>query len=255
MLPIIAVQTGIAIWLYRYFARNERGSKEPVSELRKACFFGVLAVLFAGYINAWHTPDSVFDTIELQPIATVFRAALLVGINEELLKFVPLAIYIRNRKNFNELTDGIVYFALAGMWFGVLENITYTLQYGAGVGLMRAALMPFLHAAFTALAGIGLVRYKFVTKRVTTIFWWLGLAIAAHALYDFLLFYGAPITVISGIAFGLALNWSLFYMYRRMQRVDKTLGNAAVGENRFCRKCGYPNTKRYLYCLRCGKKT
>lgn len=255
---IVILHVGIALWLYRYFSSNDRGPKEPVNGLRIAAAFGVLAVLLAGFVNEFTLPETV--KLHLEGLYTadnnsLVYAAIVVGVAEELLKFAPLAVFIYRKGYFNELTDGVVYFALAGIWFGAIESITYAANYGESVGLMRAVTMPFLHAGLTALAGVGLARTKFVTRSWFSTANWLVLAVGLHALYDWLLFVGSEHLAIAALGIAIGINLGLFKFFRVAQKWDERRGMSAVGANNFCRNCGMPNPDKNLFCTRCGKRT
>jgi RsiW-degrading membrane proteinase PrsW (M82 family) len=256
MEAILFVQAGLAVWLYRYFCNHERGAKEPVKELQRACLFGLGAAVLAGAINNLFVPQSLLEYAEtLTPsFGEAFRGSLFVSFNEEILKFLPLAIYLYKKPFFDELTDGVIYFGLAGMWFGVLENIAYTLQYGISTGVLRIVITPFLHAGFTAIAGVGLVRYKFITRNELTIISWLLFAIALHAVYDFSIFSGASLGWVVALVLAIVINLSVFFLLGRMQQADELAGRSASGINTFCRSCGKHNNEHYLYCVFCGKK-
>ncbi len=249
---------GLAYWLYRYFVSNDRGAKEPINALRLACAMGVVATIFAGTLNEHFLPESLLyylDTGFGKPEATVlFTSALMVGIIEESLKFIPLAFLIYRKPYFNETTDGIVYFGLCGMWFGAIESIGYTVAFGPKVGILRLILAPFLHAGFSALAGWGLARYKVQkTTLLVPVVLFLS-AILAHGLYDFFAFTGTAITALLVLAMAIAVNATVFVLFKKARASDEKLGISAIGVNKFCRNCGQPNPDKNLYCNHCGQK-
>lgn len=257
---IVYAYIGLAIWLNRYFYTRDRGGKEPAYAIRNACLFGVGAVIAAGSLNAILVPRAIFEAIgnpELVrlPVSQLLTGALLIGVIEESVKFVPLALYIFRKRYFDELTDGVVYFALCGMWFGVIESLMYTFEYGAGVGVMRLVMAPFLHAGFTAIAGIGLIRFKLLGHKKHTIIIWFGLAILLHAAYDFFLFMREPLFALMALAIAIYVNLRPFYFYRMTQKADEKMGLSAIGDNSVCRSCGQANPKRDLFCTQCGRKT
>ncbi len=257
---IIYAYIGLAIWLNRYFYKRDRGAKEPKAAIRNACLFGVGAVIAAGSLNALFVPREIFEAIGNPesvrlPISQLLTGAILIGVIEESVKFVPLALYIFHKRYFDELTDGVVYFALCGMWFGVIESVLYTFEYGAGVGVMRLVVAPFLHAGFTAIAGIGLIKFKLLGRKWHHIVLWFGLAAILHAAYDFFLFMREPALALMALAIALYVNLRPFYFYRSTQKTDELMGRSAVGDNKVCRNCGRPNPEHYLYCTHCGNKT
>lgn len=257
---IIGAYFLLATFLYRYFAKSDRGSKEPKGALRIACLFGVAAVVAAGYLNNLFVPKEVIVALDgenaLRPsLDVLLRSGFIIGVIEETLKFLPLALFIYKKKYFNELTDGVIYFGLAGMWFGVVENVIYALNYGESVGLFRIFLTPFLHAGFSSLAGIGLIKYKLIKKTPIYIIVGLGTAIFLHATYNFFLFSQELPLILAALGIGLAVNLGPFRYFKRARMEDEKLGLSAIGNNKFCRNCGKPNPHGNLYCQYCGKKT
>ena len=263
MIILVFAYIFLAYWLHTYFARNDRGAKEPIKALRLAGFMGIVAGLLAGDLNQLFLPDSFLEYFNndinnnafvLPETNVLIKSALLIGIIEESLKFVPLAILLYKKPYFNETTDGIVYFGLAGMWFGALENIFYAMDYGSEVGITRLIMTPFLHAGLSALVGWGLAQYK-VEK--TSLFLPVGLfagAVLAHALYNLLAFSGSALSILI-IPMAIAINAGVFVLFNKSRRRDEQLGISASGTNNFCRSCGRPNPQRNLFCVNCGKKT
>jgi RsiW-degrading membrane proteinase PrsW (M82 family) len=187
------------------------------------------------------------------PRLTILSTALVISVIEESCKFVPLAVLLYKRPYFNEHTDGVIYFALAGLGFGLPENILYTLQFGAKTGLVRVLLTPFLHAATTGLVGYYLIKRKLAGKPLAGIVWPLAGVIAVHALYDFGLVSASPVFVLVSLVITLGLSIGLFMAYLSATELDQEAGLSAVGHNSFCRSCGFANPRHHLYCVQCGK--
>jgi protease PrsW len=256
---IIGAYVLLAIWLYRYFMKSDRGAKEPARAIKVACWFGVLALVVAMIGNGVLLPAALNNYLDAADapypgLMPLLYASLTIGVIEEFAKFLPLALYLYPKKYFNETTDGVVYFGLAGMWFGVLESIIYTLGGGIGVGILRIVVAPFLHAGFSSLAGIGLIRFK-LTRNPLYLIMGLGMAILFHGVYDFFLFSHEPGLIIPAILLAVAVNLGPFRYFKQARKQDEKLGLSAIGVNRFCRKCGKPNPKANLYCTYCGEKT
>lgn len=234
MIYILATYVLLALFLSRYFTRGDRGEPEPRKALRNACWFGVIATLFAGSLNSQFLPPEVTAFLDgngavRPPLETLFSASLMVGIIEESLKFIPLALYIFPKKYFNEVTDGVIYFALAGMWFGVIENIMYTITYGPEVGLQRIIVAPFLHAGFTALAGMGLAKFKIARRNPFYIILGFGTAIFLHAAYNFFLFSEIPLLALASLGIAVAVNLGPFRYFRKARKHDESLGLSPKG--------------------------
>ena len=249
----------IAIVLFIHFIiKRDRGHKEPRSALFAAMGFGVLAVLLAGELNSIFIPREIFEAIQSKtsgtlPGSTLFISAMKVGVIEETLKILPLTLFIYRKSYFDELTDGIIYFGITALTFGILEDISYTIQFGAGVGIFRIIISPYLHAGFTILFGMYLVQHKVLKRPWLVVLAGYLAAVFSHGIYDYFAFSGGVLGIISVLVITVSLNVGLFVFYRRAQKIDESRGQSAIGINKFCRNCGKPNPKRLLYCSSCGK--
>ncbi len=248
---LLLLFVGIAVCLTWFLVAHDRGEKEPIGMLWIAAALGLVGAIAASFIEG-----SFLDAKDLQPLVglpTLAGSALAIGVIEESCKFIPLALLLYRKRYFNEHTDGVIYFALAGLGFGVPENILYTLQFGASAGIGRVILTPFFHAAITAIVGYFLVKRKLAGLTPWGIIVPLGVAMILHGLYDFGLSSGrAPFAILS-VAIAMGLSTALFVLYVRASDMDQDRGLSAVGHNSFCRSCGFPNPKHHLYCIHCGK--
>jgi RsiW-degrading membrane proteinase PrsW (M82 family) len=193
--------------------RADRGAKEPVGALWLAAAYGLLALVLAVAIESLFIKGSSEDvTVAKLGLLPTLLATLGVGFAEEFAKFLPMAWHVHAKRYFNEYTDGIIYFGLVGLTFGLLENIVYTIGYDAGTGLVRVLLDLFFHASTTGIIGFYFVRAKLQ---------------------------------------GTSLR-PLIYFYRLAIRLDQQKGLSSVGTNIFCRSCGQLNQHHTLYCQHCG---
>lgn len=241
----------IAVGLTWFLLANDHGEKEPIGMLWLAVFLGALGSVAALLLERW-----IIDAKTLLPGSSVMAlasATLMIGIIEEACKFGPLAFIIYNKRYFNEHTDGIIYFALAGLGFGLPENILYTLQYGTKTGLLRIFLTPLFHAGLTAIVGYFLIKKKLNGGSIVGVIGALALAMILHAVYDFGLL--SDIHLMTGVSVLITLltTVSMFALYVRATELDQRMGLSSVGHNTYCRSCGNPNPKKYLYCTKCGK--
>jgi RsiW-degrading membrane proteinase PrsW (M82 family) len=234
-----------------YLVKRDKGEREPVGALWKAFGLGVLGLVAAAFIEYRLLPDPSIVVLTLPKLAAV---SLGIGAIEELVKSLPLALLLYRKRYFNEHTDGVIYFALVGLGFGLPENILYTLQEGPKTGLGRVILTPLFHAATTAIIGYALARVKIdhVSK------WrFVGAVLAAiflHGLYDFGLFSHSGLLTLLSIAVTAALTVGVFALFMRSKHLDEQQGLSVVGHNSFCRSCGHPNPKHNLYCTHCGNR-
>lgn len=251
LFALLLVFIGLAVGLAWFLISRDRGQKEPIAALWMAAGFGLAGGLLAASLENWLIPAN--NLLPGTPHGTLLLSALAVAVIEESCKFVPLALVLYKRPYFNEHTDGVMYFALAGLGFGLPENVLYTLQFGAKTGLARLLMTPFFHAATTGLVGYFLVKRKLAGKSPFGI--WLPLAgiIVLHGLYDFGLSSGSNLFADGSLLITLGLSIGLFMLFLRANEHDQDLGLSAVGHNAFCRSCGYANPQHHLYCARCGK--
>jgi RsiW-degrading membrane proteinase PrsW (M82 family) len=260
MLELIAfILFGVVIYLFiLLIIKRDRGSKEPTGALMAAVGFGFLALAIAGVLNSILLPKEVMEGIGQEslknvPTSTLFWSAMTVGLIEEAVKCLPLAFFIYKKRYFNELTDGVIYFGIVGLTFGIIEDIFYTIEFGGAVGLARVISAPYLHAGFTILFGICLIQRKLLKRSWLFVAGGFLLAVLAHGFYDFAAFSGTVLGMLFVILTALSLSLLIFAVFRHAQKIDELHGKSAVGINKFCRNCGRPNPERLLYCRFCGK--
>lgn len=257
MIPLlitILVFIGLAGFLAWYFISHDHGEKEPIMALWAALGFGLLGAVAAGYLEVKLLSGELSPTGVTAVGGKLLFAAMAVGVIEEACKFLPLAFFLYRKRYFNEHTDGVIYFALAGLGFGVPENILYTMQGGVKTGIGRLILTPFFHAAVTALVGYYLAKTKLRHGSLWTVAAALGVAALIHGVYDFGAFIGGGPFLVLSFMITFAMTVMLFMFYMRASEHDQDQGLSVVGHNSFCRSCGKPNPRHYLYCQTCGQR-
>ena len=172
----------ITIWIYR----KDRYEREPISLVVLSFSYGAVSTLLAMLFESLFAGTA--DRNNLLEIA-IF-SFFVVGLFEELSKFIFLRFFIYPQAAFNEPIDGIVYSVAVGMGFAMVENLLYlTSDKGSlTMALSRALTAVPAHAAFGVLMGgyIGLAKF-FPKKREQNLWAGLGLATFFHGLYDFFL--------------------------------------------------------------------
>jgi RsiW-degrading membrane proteinase PrsW (M82 family) len=247
LLAFILITVGVA-W---YFIAHDRGEREPIGALWLAVGFGFCGAIVAAVIETVALPAR--DMVAGRPLLPLLLVFLAVGFIEEACKFIPLSLFLFRKHYFNEHTDGIIYFALAGLGFGLPENILYTLQFGVSAGAGRLILTPFFHAATTGMVGFFLIRVKLDRRPRRIVYAALLVAMVLHGLYDFGLTSGNRMFALLSVIITFSMSIGLFMFYTRATELDQEQGLSAVGHNIFCRSCGFPNPKRLLYCTHCGQ--
>lgn len=249
LLVLFIVLSAVFVW---FLISRDSGQREPIRALWLAFGLGALALLPAGFVETLFITS--IEDLQSLPVRSVVLPALGVGIVEETFKFFPLALALYHRQYFNERTDGIIYFALAGFGFGLPENMLYTMMYGAETGVIRIVLTLLFHAATTGIVGYMLAKGKIEGNPLRKTALALGIVIFLHGLYDFGLFTGQEALMLLSIIITLSLTASLFYLYARARHEDFFGGLSVVGDNSTCRSCGAPNPTHDLFCTRCGKR-
>lgn len=194
MLLALAVAPALAICLFVY--AMDKYDREPAGLLLKSFLLGMLCVVFPllmqGVALTFGLKESN-GTI----LGTAAFAYGVVGISEELAKFIILRGYSYPKKAFNEPLDGIVYSVMIGMGFATLENIAYVAKYGVGTGVARMFLSVPAHATFAILMGYYTGLAKFIPHRSGELLL-RGLLIAVffHGTFDLFLFLGNNLLMI-----------------------------------------------------------
>ena len=248
---VIVTFLALAVGFAWYLIKRDQGESEPVYALWAAFGFGALGVVVAGILEFVLLADPSDPT---QTISSLVWLSLAIAVIEEICKFVLVAWYLYGKRYFNEHTDGVIYFALAGLGFGLPENILYTFQFGASAGVARIIMTPLFHAATTALIGYALTRVKLDQARRRSFAWMVLIVIGLHALYDFGLFSQSPLFVLLSIMITVGLAIGVFLLFLHARSLDQLKGLSRVGNNAFCRSCGTANPEHKLYCSHCGNR-
>lgn len=176
-----------ALWLDRFEA-------EPVRVLAWAFAWGATVAALISMTVTGYAVEAAYGLGGVRAAAVV-ADLVTAPVVEELSKgFALLVIYRELEDEFDGVVDGIVYAAMVGLGFAMVENVEYygqALASGAerslSVFVVRGMMAPFAHPFFTAMMGIGLglvrERPDHPRRRVLPL---LGLAAAVgmHALWN-----------------------------------------------------------------------
>lgn len=195
----------IAICIFIYW--KDKFEKEPKKLLIFCFFLGAISTIPALLL------EIAARKILLPPVNLLLLAVYSwagIGIIEEGCKYFFIRIVPYRNKSFNEPFDGITYSVMVSMGFAGLENLSYILEGGPGVGIIRMLTAIPAHASFGIIMGYYLGLQKMNGDRNLGL---KGLLFAAtlHAAYDFFLladsitgmWVGALISLIAGVNFSL----------------------------------------------------
>ncbi len=192
----LAIAPGLAICIFIYF--KDKYKREPIGLLLGSFILGMLSVIPAIILEmTFGKPFS--DLTGLSVTQVVIFAYLVVGLSEELSKYVMVRYFAYKRKAFDDPFDGIVYAVMVGMGFATLENIGYVYEHGVGTGILRMFLSVPAHGTFAVLMGyhIGLAKFDPANSKkhlLYAILW----PVLFHGTFDFFLFKGNTILHVAG---------------------------------------------------------
>jgi RsiW-degrading membrane proteinase PrsW (M82 family) len=183
----VPIYVALALWIDRY-------EPEPHHMLLTAFVWGAtVSVLFAGIANSSFEGSLVARLGQegAGKAAAMYSAPV---VEETLKALVLLAFFARQRAEFDNMTDGIVYACMVGLGFAMTENIQYYgdagrkgLEGAIGTFIGRGILAPFAHPFFTGFTGAGLGLARETTKpalKVIAPVAGFGLAMAFHHIWN-----------------------------------------------------------------------
>ncbi|DAC72239.1 MAG TPA: hypothetical protein DSN98_06230 [Thermoplasmata archaeon] len=193
--------------LYTIWIRNtERCHREQWKPIFLCFLWGATIAIVASLILEIML-EMPLTTSWSQGGMTPFLATVVIApVVEEFTK--PLALHLRSVKsNLDELEDGLIYGAVAGLGFSATENLLYGFSFlseGFFIFLVLMATRSFgsclLHASATALTGYGYGKTVMKHASFLGVLPYFLLAIFLHGFYNFLLSYEFV-----GVASGLVL--------------------------------------------------
>lgn len=186
------VPLGIVIPTFLWLDRFE---SEPTRYLLSAFLWGAfVATVVAAVFNT--SAIAVLEAVSDPDAALATTAVLVAPVVEEALKgLLVLLVWRLRRREFDGITDGMVYAGVCAAGFAFTENISYLAQAYTEGGqealtatfVLRGLMSPFAHPMFTVLIGIGVgvaaTSRGWVPKVFAPLAGYL-LAVLAHALWN-----------------------------------------------------------------------
>jgi RsiW-degrading membrane proteinase PrsW (M82 family) len=215
--------------IYVVWIRNtEKFNREKWKPIIFCFIWGATIAIIASIILEKALEIPVTITSKNYTSYILIMAVIVAPIAEELTK--PLALRFKIvKKELDELEDGLIYGAIAGLGFAATENLFYGynaytkegLLYFFGLISIRSIVGCFLHASATAWTGYGYGKYIMKNSRLIRVIPFLLLAILIHGFYNFIPTYG----VITGYAasFFVAIAFVLFSIIivrKKIQKLD-----------------------------------
>ncbi len=179
--------------VYAIWIRNtEKYNREKWKPIIVCFLWGATIAIVASIILELILGISLAISFDDGNILGLVTAIIIAPFAEELTK--PLALRTKTvKKELDELEDGLIYGAVAGLGFSATENLLYGwcfLSEGLFVFLVLIIIRSFggclLHASATALTGYGYGKTIIRGKSILRVLPFFILAIFVHAFYNFL---------------------------------------------------------------------
>ncbi|MFW5800027.1 MAG: PrsW family intramembrane metalloprotease [Spirochaetota bacterium] len=218
---LIAVLTiAPAIILLYILYKLDSQKPEPVGIIIKTFLLGTLSVvvtLLAGTL--FYQFEDMFDSFWIKIFIMSFVSAAFV---EELSKLIVFKVVVYKTKDFNEVTDGIIYMAAISLAFAAVENFLYGMGGGMGVIIARAITAVPLHAIASGIMGYYVGREKMLKESGASIKGLL-LAIFIHGIYNFFAFGSERVGEFVILLFAVLIMGGayLFYLINKGLSIDR----------------------------------
>lgn len=228
VLPVL-LYVGLIYWVDHY-------EKEPAWLLSAAFLWGAIpAALLALLFNS--VLSLPFYALLSERSAEMASGGVIAPVVEELTKALVLfLILVVRRQELDSPLDGIIYGAMVGMGFAMVENVIYYATYFTESGaagwnelvFVRGVIFGLNHALYTALTGLGIALARMSRSwlvRIAAPLLGLFAAITLHSLHNVTMFNGSYLAFLTGLTFdwgGVLLTIAIIilalYQERRWMR-------------------------------------
>ena len=218
---LLGVTLASALFWMLYVDLKDRRQREPRRLLLIAFLLGIvawgIAVLGFMALDALKVPDIKMGELRWNAV----YCFLIVGPLEEGAKALMAYLVVFRWRAFDEPIDGFVYAAAISLGFASMENF-YNLPDLDWLGqLARTLALPITHTLFAAIWGFGAAHARLGVppgrRRLTWQVGTLALGMAAHGLYDYVIFAFQATLITSGLALVI---WA-FVIWRAHQCVKQ----------------------------------
>jgi len=210
--------------IYAIWIRNtERYNREKFKPMFLCFMWGATIAIVASIILELILNVSIYFSFEEGNKLSLVLILFVAPFAEELTK--PLALRIKSVKNsLDELEDGLILGAAAGLGFSATENLLYGYSFLSEGLLFFLILMSIrsvggclLHASATALTGYGYGKSIIRRKSFLRVIPYFIVAIFVHAIYNFLVSFDM-IGLISGLFVALIFVFLTIHLIRKKIR-------------------------------------
>ena len=232
---LIAAAVIPALFLLHFIYKHDSLEREPIGMLISLVLFGVFSTEIAILLEqaGFFVLDRIFyeDSLPYLFISNF----LIVGLAEELSKYVLLKKRTWKSPHFNCSFDGVVYATFVSLGFALWENISYVLMYGFGTALLRAVTAVPGHTCFGIFMGTwygAAKRYenagdsaKAAKYRKLSLI----IPVCLHGAYDFLATIEGGFMGLSFYPFMIAMFIISYTMVKRLSASDQFISPSFQG--------------------------
>ena len=222
-----------AILLVFYIYLRDRYQREPLGQILKAVFYGVISAGIAIVLES--SLKSIGMLID-QPatwIGALWNAFVGAAMPEEATKLLMLWLLLRRNKYFDERFDGIVYACCIGMGFAGTENVLYlfgNIENWQSVAVSRAIFAVPGHFMFAVAMGYFYSKIHFRDMSWSYRSLVFVAPVILHGTYDGLLFMANVTPEVAGLIL-MGFYLFCFWMFRVSRRSIQAQSKASDPNN------------------------
>ena len=154
LLRTIALTIVPALLLLRYVRSKDRLEPEPPKLIWSLVGLGGLSIIPAVLLEMGGSAILIQAADTDSVLYRVIYWFVVVGLSEELSKYVMLRLRTWKSPDYNCLFDGMVYAVAVSAGFALVENVIYLFRYGASVVFIRAVVSIPAHICFSVFMGV-----------------------------------------------------------------------------------------------------
>lgn len=204
--------------------------KEPIGLLIKLFLFGILSSGVALFLELYG--ERLFPFVAQNNVFSIFiRSFFIIGLSEELVKWLFTYVICWRQKAFNYAYDAIVYAVFISLGFATIENVIAVVGSEGDLLLVlqRGLITVPAHAFFAIISGYYLGMAKRFEKRgwrrksKKALILSVVVPVLAHGLFDMLLFVSNEVTIILAALFILYLYVSSYLKVIKVSNETKAM--------------------------------
>lgn len=251
VLLVLAFSPGL-FWLWLIY-KKDRYRPEPRALVIRTFLLGAAVAFPVSIIESILYPGSLEKLLDKPPSLALaaYVAFIVAGLTEELGKYLVVKRTIYSSPYFDEPMDGLIYASAAALGFASLENVGYLFSFGPELILTRGPFSTLAHVLFSAMWGYALGRQKLHqgAGRPLVVLGLIG-SIAAHGLFDFVLFAQRgyePLALLLFVAAGILF----LYLLSSADKASPYRGRVAIPLVP-CPTCARTSSYLANFCTWCG---